>query len=124
MDKLLGDVLGASSPFLDGEEPSAADSDAEDHEVPTIAALKHLQDAGISLAHLLDDVIFGHDDNRGHKLVQQARRLSKSLPLTQYTNKSKRTPPVCMRYCLKCVQALNKHETSSKTQCPCAYMKF
>ncbi|KAG8685521.1 hypothetical protein FRC08_013069 [Ceratobasidium sp. 394] len=72
MDELLDDVMGQNDPFFEDEEPSEAGSEAGDHS-PALQALEHLEDLNISLADLLDAVLFGDESIRSHRKILNAR---------------------------------------------------
>ncbi|KAG9074852.1 hypothetical protein FRC06_010421, partial [Ceratobasidium sp. 370] len=72
MDQLLEDVLNDNNPFLDENDPSVAGSEPEDTPSPALQALQYLSEHGITLARLLDDVLFGDELIRKDRLVINA----------------------------------------------------
>ncbi|KAG9078490.1 hypothetical protein FS749_009483, partial [Ceratobasidium sp. UAMH 11750] len=71
MDELLDDVMGRNDPFFEDEEPSEAGSEAGGHP-PVLQALERLEGLGVSLADLLDAVLYGDESIRSHQKVLNA----------------------------------------------------
>jgi hypothetical protein len=98
MDQLINDVLGDENSLYDEDEPSEAGSEAEDHENPTLAALRYLRDSGISLSKLLDNVMFCDDSIRGDRLVINARNgLFSSSVLPLVMTRARKPPKMRIR---------------------------